>query len=178
MTASPPGRRILIAIVTGEVGEAIQRWRERHDSDQARRIPPHTTLAYWAPTVDPAALEAQVRHALPGPVTVRLGAARTFDNADRTRYLPVLDTAALDAARVRLYDGTHLALEKGQDWEWHVTCVRYAGDRDQAALDLAVRDLPDDAAWTVDTVAYMELRDGRYEPIAVWRLTVEPAIPS
>lgn len=168
VTESPPGRRILIAVVTGAVGDAIQRWREDHDPEQARRIPPHTTLAYWAPTVDPASLDAQVHHAFPEPVRVRLGAAQTFANADRTIYLPVLDTAGLDAARVRLYDGTHLPLARDRDWEWHVTCVRYARDRDHEALLAAAALLPSEAPWSIETVAYMELRGGRYESLATW----------
>ncbi len=171
-TRSPQGRRILIAVVTGAVGDEIQRWRETHDPEQARRIPPHTTLCYWAPETDPALLGAQVRHAFPAPIPVRLGAVQTFGNRDQTRYLPVLDTVDLDAARVRLYDGTHLELTKDRDWEWHVTCVRYGRSRDLDAAALAEADaaLPIDAAWLIDTVAYMELRDGVYEPIATWRI--------
>ena len=172
MTESPPGRRILIAVVTGAVGDGIQRWRRAHDPEQARRIPPHTTLCYWAPESDRALLEAQVRHAFPDPIPVRLGAVRTFDNRDQTRFLPVLDTAALDAARVRLYDGTYLHLTKDHDWEWHVTCVRYGRSRDDDATALAAADesLPSDVPWLIDTVAYMELRDGVYQSIANWRI--------
>ena len=170
LTASPQGRRILIAVVTGPTGDAIQRWRETHDPEQARRIPPHTTLCYWAPVVEPAVLEAQVRHAFPAPIPVRLGAARTFDNRDLTRYLPVLNTDELDAARVRLYDGAHTQLPKDRDWEWHVTCVRYGSARNHAELAEATTALPVDAPWLIDTVAYMELRDGVYEPIATWTI--------
>lgn len=170
MNRSLPGRRILIATVTGLAGEAIRRWREQHDPEQARRIPPHTTLAYWAPTIDPVLLEEQVRYAFPVPVPVRLGAARTFDNADQTIYLPVLDTDGLDAARSRLYDGRFTQLTKDRDWEWHVTCVRYTRGRDQDALLAAAAALPTGATWSVDTVAYMELRNDRYEPIATWDL--------
>jgi len=170
LTASPQGRRILIAVVTGPAGDVIQRWRETHDPEQARRIPPHTTLCYWAPVVDPAELEGQVRHAFPAPIPVRLGAVRTFHNRDRTRYLPVLDTDEFDAARVRLYDGTHTQLPKDHDWEWHVTCVRYAAAWSHEDLAEATAALPADAAWVVDTVAYMELRDGVYEPIVTWRI--------
>ena len=54
---SPPGRRVLVAVVTGEAGVRIQTWRERHDPEQARRLPPHTTLCYWAPVVKPELLE-------------------------------------------------------------------------------------------------------------------------
>jgi len=170
LTASPQGRRILIAVVTGPTGDEIQRWRETHDPEQARRIPPHTTLCYWAHVVDPAVLETQIRHAFPAPIHVRLGAARTFDNRDRTRYLPVLDTDELDAARVRLYDGNDTELPKDHDWEWHVTCVRYDAARDTEELSEAIASLPVDAAWLIDTVAYMELRDGVYDAIATWAI--------
>ena len=44
--ASPQGRRVLVAVVTGDPGERIQQWREKHDPDQAHRLPPHTTLCY------------------------------------------------------------------------------------------------------------------------------------
>ena len=174
MTTSPEGRRILIAVVTGAIGDEIQRWREHHDPGQARRIPPHMTLVYWAPDIDPALLEAQVCHAFPAPIPVRLGAVRTFGNRDQTRFLPVLDTGALDAARVRLYDGTHLPLAKDRDWEWHVTCVRYGRSRelDSAALAEADSSLPSDVPWLIDMISYMELRDGIYEPIAMWRIGV------
>ena len=103
---SPPGRRVLVAVVTGEVGARIQAWRERHDPEQAARLPPHTTLCYWAPVVEPELLERQVRHAFDRPVAVRLGSVHEFDNQDHTFYVEVLDTADLDAARARLYDGT------------------------------------------------------------------------
>jgi 2'-5' RNA ligase len=169
---SPPGRRVLVAVVTGPAGEATQRWRLAHDPEQARRLPPHATLCYWAPGpgTDPEALGAQVRHAFPAPVTVRLGAAREFPNRDRTIYLPVEETTGLDEARERLYDGTHLALRRDGDWDWHVTVVRYARDRDRSALLAAAADLPAGETWVVDEVAWMELRDGRYEDLARWRV--------
>src|SRR3954464_9676265 len=90
---SQPGRRVLVAVVTGEVGARIQAWRERHDPEQARRLPPHTTLCYWAPVVEPDLLERQVRHAFDRPVAVRLGSVHEFGNQDHTFYLEVLDTA-------------------------------------------------------------------------------------
>ncbi len=168
--ASPPGRRIVVAVVTGAIGDAVQRWREEHDPEQARRLPPHATLCYWAPTVDPDLLERQVRHALPGPIPVRLGTIHHFTNRDRTLYLPVEDTEALDEARVRLYDGTHLALAKDHDWDWHVTVVRYGRHRQTDWLLAEGVPLPDDGRWMIDTVAYMELRDGQYHDIARWLL--------
>ena len=170
MTESPPGRRILIAIVTGPVGEAIQRWREEHDPEQALRIPPHATLCYWAPALDPAVLGEQVRHAFPETVPVRLGIAKVFDNRERTIYLPVEETEGLDRARDRLYDGRFAVLPKDRDWEWHVTCVRRTRSRDLDPLLAAARSLPAGAEWTIDTVGYMELRDGQYEPLATWKI--------
>src|SRR5581483_5868721 len=77
-------RRILVAVVTRATGEWIQAWRERHDPEQARRLPPHTTLGYRVPKLEPEALANQVRHAFAGRVTVQLGGVRAFDNAERT----------------------------------------------------------------------------------------------
>src|SRR3954447_18432284 len=111
--ASPPGRRVLVAVVTGAARERVGDRRRRHDPEQARRLPPHATLCYWAPALAPEAyplLAAHVRHAFDAPVTVRLGAVGEFGNAEHTFYLRVEVTDALDRARVRLYDGTHLAL--------------------------------------------------------------------
>ena len=167
---SPPGRRVLVAVVTGEAGVRIQTWRERHDPEQARRLPPHTTLCYWAPVVKPELLEKQVRHAFDGPVAVRLGAVHEFGNADHTFYVEVLDTEALDAARTRLFDGTFLELPGRQSWTWHVTCVRYSHTRDLHELRRLASELTLDCVWEVDTVAYLELRGDRYEPVAEWHL--------
>lgn len=167
---SPQGRRVLVAPVTGEIGERIQAWRLAHDPAQARRLPPHATLCYWAPTVAPALLEAQVRHAFAAPVAVRLGGVREFANRELTLYVEVRETATLDAARARLYDGTHLALPGRPDWTWHVTCVRSTRGRDPAALRDAARELAFDAPWRLETVAYLELRGDRYEPLAEWRI--------
>lgn len=168
---SPQGRRILIAPVRGEIGEHIQRWRERYEPQQARRIPPHATLCYWAPSVNPEALEGQVRHAFDQPVTVRLGGVHEFDNADRTFYIDLSDTARLDAARKRLFDGRRLQLNGNSDWTWHVTCVRSSRGKDLTELRAAASDLTTQADWQIDTISYLELRADRYETIAEWQIT-------
>jgi hypothetical protein len=119
-----------VAVVTGAAGERVGDWRRRNDPEQARRLPPHATLCYWAPPLAPQAyplLEAQVRHAFDAPVTVHLGGVAEFDNTEHTFYLRVEETDALDRARARLYDGTHLALPRREAapdawWTWHVTC--------------------------------------------------------
>ena len=176
MTASPDGRRILIAIVTGEAGDIVDAWRRIHDPEQAKRLPPHATLCYWAPVIEPEILERQVRHAFPEPVTVRLGEVRGFDNSEQTFFVEVLETDELDAARERLYDGTELALEKTRDWQWHVTCVRKSkGRSDIETLRAAAADLVVNRSWRIDTIGYMELRNGRYEPIAVFSIQAPPA---
>jgi len=171
-SASPQGRRVVVAVVTGEPGARIQAWRTVHDPEQARRLPPHATLCYWAPALPPddPALGAQVRHAFAEPVVVRLGRVREFGNPDGTFYVEVRDTAPLDAARRRLYDGTHLALPGTPDWEWHVTCVRSSRGRDLAALRAAAGELAVDADWPIETIAYLELRGERYESLAEWHL--------
>jgi hypothetical protein len=167
---SAPGRRVLVAVVTGEIGARIQRWREQHDPEQARRLPPHTTLCYWPPTVEPALLERQVRHTFDRPVSVRLGGVHEFGNRDQTLYIEVLDTADLDRARTRLHDGTHFQLPVRDDWTWHVTCVRYGRTGNLAALKQAAASLHLEAVWQIDTVAYLELRGDRYETVAEWRV--------
>ncbi|MGB3306201.1 MAG: 2'-5' RNA ligase family protein [Thermomicrobiales bacterium] len=173
-TSSPDGRRVLVAVVTGVVGEAIQAWREEHDPRQARRLPPHATLCYWVPDVPAEALEAQVRHAFARLVTVQLGRVRQFDNHDRTFYVEVGETGELDAARNRLYDGTHLALPGDPDFTWHVTCVRRSRGRDidslRAAADELAAEIGREPRWTIDTVAWLELRDGVYQPLATWQV--------
>jgi hypothetical protein len=168
--ASPQGRRILVAIVTGEAGERIQQWRTVYDPEQARRLPPHTTLCYWAPSVEPEALERQVRHAFEKAAAVHLGSVREFGNDEETFYVELMDTSTLDAARARLYDGAHLALPGRHEWTWHVTCVRDSRNRDKDELRRAAADLWLDVEWTVDTVGYLELRGKQYEPIAVWNV--------
>jgi 2'-5' RNA ligase len=166
--ASPPGRRVLVAIVTGDVGDRIQQWRQVHDPKQARRLPPHVTLCYWAPQDGLNALEQQVRHAFADPVTVRLGAVKEFDNKEHTFYVEVCDAAPLNTARLRLYDGTHRDLPPLREWTWHVTCVRDSRNRDLDELRRAAAGLYLDTTWRIDTVACLELRGERYEPVATW----------
>jgi hypothetical protein len=173
MTASTNGRRVLVAVVTGEPGERIQAWREEFDPTQARRLPPHATLAYWA-AVDPGdedRFNAQIRHAFPAPVPVRLGEVHEFDNEDQTFYVEVCDTDALDAARVRLFDGRHFAFpEQRQAWDWHVTVVRYGRKVNLDVIRANTDALRLDAAWHVDTIAWLELREGIYHELRRWEL--------
>lgn len=169
-STSSQGRRVLVAVVTGEAGARIQAWRARHDAVQARRLPPHATLCYWAQDAEPEQLERQVRHAFAEPVAVHLGAVREFDNGEHTFYVEMGDTDRLDAARRRLYDGAHCLLPPLREWTWHVTCVRDSRGRDRDALRRAAADLARDSSWTVDTIALLELRDGVYEPVATWRV--------
>lgn len=174
-TPSPSGRRVLVAVVTGPLGEAIQAWRQEHDPKQARRLPPHTTLCYWAPPVDDAdALDRQIRHAFPAAMTVMLGGVHEFTNRDGTFFVEVQDTSALDAARIRLFDGRFCSLDGQQDFTWHVTCVRYPDDAKREALRDAANALTATIAarpvWTVDSIAWLELRDGVYEPLRTWTL--------
>jgi len=166
----PAQRRIIIAVVTGATGEWIQAWRERHDPEQARRLPPHTTLCYEAPILDPDALANQVWHAFAGGVRVRLGGVRVFDNGDRTVYVSMRHTAALDEARRRLYDGRFVRLPGYGEWTWHITCVRSARGRDLTALLEQARALDRLGSWTIERVDYMELRGSRYESLATYWL--------
>ncbi|MGH2585877.1 MAG: 2'-5' RNA ligase family protein [Dehalococcoidia bacterium] len=165
---SPQGRRVLVAVVTGETGRRIQAWREAHDPLQARRLPPHVTLCYWPPPDGVEALGEQVRHAFAERVVVRLGAVREFGNEEQTFYVEVLATGQLDEARRRLYDGRHVQLPPLREWTWHVTCIRDARDRDAAPLRRAAADLCVDGDWRVDTVTCLELRGDRYEAVATW----------
>lgn len=171
-TPSPEGRRILVAVVTGEPGERIQAWREKHDPEQAQRLPPHATLCYWAPDAEPDVLERQVRHAFPAPFDVRLGDVRKGTNDQETLFVEVIDREPLDRALATLYDGTHVTFpDRRADWLWHVTCVRESRGRDQDALMRAAQELClGDAPWTVETVAYMQLQGGAYVTLASWKL--------
>ncbi len=179
MAESPQGRRVLVALVTGDAGDSIQEWRLRNDPQQARRIPPHATLCYWIPDVTMAALDAQVRHAFPGPIPVRLGGVREFDNVDRTFFIEVHDTDCLDEARERLFDGTIIDLPgRDRHWTWHVTCVRKSIGRNVAQLREAAGSLALDTDWEIDTIACLELRGNRYDEIHAWNLREVVALAS
>jgi 2'-5' RNA ligase len=167
---SPQGRRVLVAVVTGEAGERIQAWRQEHDPAQARRLPPHVTLCYWVPDVPLDALERQVRHAFADPVAVRLGGVREFDNEEHTFYVEVLETASLDDARRKLYDGTYADLPPLREWTWHVTCVRNSRHRNRRELEMHASELTLDEQWNIDSVAYMELRGHQYQLLATWQI--------
>jgi hypothetical protein len=167
---SPQGRRIIVAVVTGEAGDLIQAWRLRHDPVEAERLPPHTTLCYWAPTVDPEAIEKQLRHAFLQPIAVNVGPVKEFDNDQHTFYVEVSNTDALDEARRRFYDGKFLELPILTSWTWHITCVRDSRDRDLDYMRTAAGELVLPREWLVDTVSYLELRGKRYEQLACWRL--------
>jgi len=166
-----PPRRVLVAVVPGEAGARIQAWREAHDARRAVLLPPHLTLCYRPPYCADASIEAQVRYAFPEPVSVRLGGVTELPNRDRTLVVEVLEAAELDAARHRLFDTTHAEMGGYREWPWHITWVRYGVKRDSAALLALARDeLRFDRPWTIDAVSLLELRTGRYEPVAEWRL--------
>jgi 2'-5' RNA ligase len=175
VTGSSNGRRVLVAVVTGPAGDAIRAWREEHDPAQARRLPPHATLCYQVTGADLDALDRQVRHAFPEPVTVTLGGVHEFDNREGTFYVEVCGTDALDAARRRLYDGSALRLPGPAEFTWHVTCVRYPDDAEGEELRAAATDLERQIAtapeWTIDTIALLELRGDRYVSIMKWHLS-------
>ncbi|HWC28462.1 MAG TPA: 2'-5' RNA ligase family protein [Dehalococcoidia bacterium] len=165
---SPEGRRILVAEVTGEPGRRIQAWREQHDPEQARRLPPHSTLCYWAPDVPAEQMERQVRHAFQAPIEVCLGSMKLADNDQGTLFVEVLTTEDLDAALTRLYDAKHLRMPEMNHWRWHVTCVRETRGRDLDALWRAAAELQLNRPWRVDRVSYLQLAGDRYEEIAAW----------
>jgi hypothetical protein len=168
---TPVGRRVLVATVNGDLGASIQAWRERYDTKHAARLPPHLTVCYRPPEAPMEVLEAQVRHGFPQPVEVRLGPVFELAHREAPLAVSVLDTAELDAARVRLFDGTYTQMGGRDHWPWHITCIRYGYKRDrQALLALAADELALDQPWTVATISYLELRNGRYQPLAEWRL--------
>jgi hypothetical protein len=172
MAEPAQGRRVLVAVVTGEAGERIQAWRERHDPKQARRLPPHATLCYWLPDVEMDVLDKQVRHAFPGPIPVRLGSVREFDNVDRTFFVDVSETEVLDSARERLFDGTYVALPaKDRHWTWHITCVRNSVHRDLDVLRAHAAELALNTGCEIDTIACLELRGDRYHELRRWNLS-------
>ncbi len=168
---SPQGRRVLVAIVDGPAGEVVQRWREQFDPEQAKRIPPHTTLCYWVPAAPDELLDRQVRYAFPKSIPVELRGLGEFMGEQRTFFVPVKQTAALDAARDRLYDGTHLSLGKIGHWTWHVTCVRDATGMDIPAIHAAAMvEFGRGEPWLISHIECLELRGERYVPVAEWRL--------
>jgi hypothetical protein len=168
---TPPGRRVLVAVVTGQLGARIQAWREEYDPKHAARLPPHLTVCYRPPDAPLAALEAQVRLGFPQPVDVRLGPVFVLAHREAPLAVGVLETAALDAARRRLFDCTHAEMGGRDEWPWHITCVRYGHNRDRdALLAAAAEELALDDPWTIASLSYLELRNGRYEPVAEWEL--------
>jgi hypothetical protein len=167
------GRRVLVACVTGEPGARIQAWRERYDPKQAVRLPPHLTLCYRPPVdVSLELLEAQVRHGFPAPIQVRLGAVFELPHPEAPLAVSVHQVSALEAARRRLFDGTHAVMGGRTEWPWHITCVRYGRGRDrEALLARAAQELALDEPWTITRVSYLELQNGRYAPLAEWQLS-------
>jgi hypothetical protein len=165
-------RRVLVAVVAGELGERIQAWRERHDARYAARLPPHLTVCYRPPEAPLEAIEAQVRHAFVEPVTVRLGAVFVLTHREAPLAVAIHETDALDAARLRLFDAAHVQMGGRHDWPWHITCVRYGHSRDrEALLAAAAQDLALDAPWLIERISYLQLGSGRYNPIAEWDLS-------
>jgi hypothetical protein len=167
---------VLVAVVPGPLGDQIQAWRERYDAKQATRLPPHLTICYRPPDARVEAIEAQVRHAFDTPVAVRLGSVFVLGHPEAPLAVSIHETDTLEAARRRLFDGTHVQMGGRHEWPWHITCVRYGYKRDRdALLSAAACELALDAAWLIDQVSYLELRDGRYEPVAEWDLNLIPA---
>jgi 2'-5' RNA ligase len=166
--ASRQGRRILHAVVTGEAGARIQRWRERHDPEQARRYEPHVTLAYHVSVADLEGVGGRVQHAFGEPVEVTLGGVEVFDNPGRTAFVRVEEAGPLDHARKRLFDGRVVALPGAAEWRWHVTCIGSTADRSPELIEEARRELADLGRWRVSRVVLLELRGERYETLAEW----------
>lgn len=164
---------MIVAPVTGEIGKHIQSWRQKYDPQQALRLPPHVTMLYWANLEDDQdmALDAQIRHAFSDPIQVRLTEVKQFLNPDQTRYIEVTETKELDAARARLFDGTHLTLpEQRQSWDWHVTVVRYAAKSDINTIEPGLSELDLEESWKLDTLLLLELRNGKYVEVTRWDL--------
>ena len=172
---TPARRRVLVAVVGGEPGDRIQAWRERHDPKQAARLPPHLTVCYRPPDAPAADIEAQVRHAFPEPVAVRLGPVFVLPHPEAPLAVSIHQAEALDAARRRLFDGRYVQLGGRAEWPWHITCIRYGHSRDRdALLATAAEQLALDQPWLIETISYLELRDRRYEPVAEWDLRRAP----
>jgi hypothetical protein len=54
-----------------------------------------------------------------------------------------------------------------REWPWHITCIRYGHSRNrEALLSAAAEELALDETWIIQTISYLELRDGRYEAVA------------
>jgi hypothetical protein len=175
MQSSPP-RRVLVAVVRGALGDRIQVWREKYDAKQAPRLPPHLTVCYRPPDAGLALLEQQVRHAFDAPIEVRLGPVFVLGHPEAPLAVSIHATDSLEAARKRLFDGTFVQMGGRHEWPWHITCVRYGYKRDRdALLAAAAEELALDAPWVIDRVSYLELRSGRYEPVAEWDLNLIPA---
>jgi hypothetical protein len=171
MQPSPP-RRVLVAVVRGHLGDQIQAWRERYDAKQAARLPPHLTVCYRPPDVDVTQLEAQARHAFDTSVSVRLGPLFVLGHPEAPLAVSIHDTDSLEAARKRLFDGTFVQMGGRHEWPWHITCIRYGYKRDrEALLAAAAHELALDSPWLIDRISYLELRDGRYQPLAEWDLS-------
>jgi hypothetical protein len=165
-----------VAVVSGELGDRIQAWRERYDAKHAARLPPHLTVCYRPPEAPLEAIEAQVRHAFSAPLTVRLGPMFVLAHHEAPLAVSIHETDSLDEARLRLFDATHVQMGGRQDWPWHITCVRYGHSRDrEALLAVAAQELALEAAWQIDRISYLQLGNGRYEPLAEWDLTLVPA---
>jgi hypothetical protein len=168
-TPSPQGRRVLVVVVTGAAGERIQQWRVAHDPEQARRIPPHTTLCYWVPPdLDIKALGRQVRYALEEPVGVCLGAVRRFTGGDGSLFIELAAAEGLDAARRRLFDGTFAVVGEASAWPWHVTCVRSPSEERAAELLAPAEELAHLGETSVERVELLELQGDRYVSLASW----------
>lgn len=166
-------RRVLVAVVAGPLGDQIQGWRERHDARHAARLPPHLTVCYRPPAAPLADIEAQVRHGFREAIDVRLGACFYLSHPESPLVVGVHDTQILDDSRMRLFDGTHVQMGGRREWPWHITCIRYGHKRDREALiTQAADELAIDAPWLIDRISYLELRDGRYQPVAEWDLPV------
>lgn len=172
-------RRAIVAVVDGVLGDQIQAWRERYDARHATLLPPHLTLCYRPPDAPLADLEAQVRHAFARPILVRLGPVFVLSHREAPLAVSIHATDELEAARQRLFDGTHVQMGGRHEWPWHITCIRYGYKRDcEALLATAAQELALDAPWLIERISYLELRDGRYRPVAEWDLNLDDARPS
>src|SRR5690348_9323039 len=129
----PAPRRVLVAVVTGPLGDQIQAWRERHDARHAARLPPHLTVCYRPPEAPVELIEQQVRHAFVAPVPVRLGNVFYLEHRESPLVVSVHETAMLEDARRRLFDGTYVEMGGRHEWPWHITCIRYGYKRDREA---------------------------------------------